>query len=363
MSRYLSACLLALVGLLLLAPVAQAEPYLAVRTGFKCMQCHANPTGGGLRNPFGNIYAQTQLAAQQIGPQEEPWTGVIQKYISVGGNIRADANWTHVPHQTNTDDFEVEEARVYVEGNLIPNRLSFYVDERIAPGNAENMEANIRLWVKEGEMYVKAGKMYLPFGFRLEDDNAFVRQLSGVNMQTPDSGVEVGFEHGSWSAQVAVSNGSAGAPETDQGKMVTASAVYVKSVWRLGASVLNNSSNAGDRRGAALFSGVRLGQFTLLGEVDFFRDEGLGPQARNELAALGEVDWLVRKGHNLKLTHEWLDPDRRVSEDEQTRTSLLYEYSPIQFLQVRAGVRFYDGIPQNDQQNRTQAFLQLHGFF
>jgi hypothetical protein len=42
---------------------------------------------------------------------------------------------------------------------------------------------------------------------------------------------------------------------------------------------------------------------------------------------------------------------------------LLYEWSPIQFLQLRAGVRVYDGIPQNDLQNRKQAFLQLHGFF
>ena len=40
--------------------------------------------------------------------------------------------------------------------------------------------------------------MYLPFGYRLEDDNAFVRSLSGINMQAPDEGVELGFE--SWHA-------------------------------------------------------------------------------------------------------------------------------------------------------------------
>ena len=69
------------------------------------------------------------------------------------------------------------------------------------------------------------------------------------------------------------------------------------------------------------------------------------------------------QGHNLKLTYEWLEPNDDVDEDEQTRTSLLYEWSPIQFIQLRAGVRIYDGIPQNDNQNRKQAFLQLHGFF
>jgi hypothetical protein len=71
----------------------------------------------------------------------------------------------------------------------------------------------------------------------------------------------------------------------------------------------------------------------------------------------------VKQGHNLKLAFEWLEPDDDVDEDEQTRATLMYEWSPIQFIQLRAGVRVYDGIPQNDLQNRKQAFLQLHGFF
>ncbi|MEP7246201.1 MAG: hypothetical protein ABI885_21320 [Gammaproteobacteria bacterium] len=363
MKRFFASCMLALAGMVLLAPVAKAEPYLAVRTGLKCAQCHVNPTGGGLRTPFGNIYAQTQLAAQRLGPEDEPWTGMIGRFLAVGGNLRANANGVRVPHQKDTSEFAVEEARVFLDASLIPNRLSFYVDERVAPGTAQNMEANVRLWVREGSFYVKAGQMYLPFGFRFEDDNAFVRQLSGINMQTPDRGVEVGIEHGNISAQLAVSNGSGGGPETDNGKEVTASAAYVKSAWRVGASALFNNSDAGNFSGAALFSGVRLGQFSLLGELDFIKDESLGPNVRKQVATLAEVDWLARQGHNIKLTHEWFEPDRDVSNDEQTRTSLLYEYSPVQFVQFRAGVRLYDGIPQSDLQNRTQAFLQLHGFF
>lgn len=81
------------------------------------------------------------------------------------------------------------------------------------------------------------------------------------------------------------------------------------------------------------------------------------------MAAIAEVDWRVRKGQNLKLSYEWLDPDDDVDDDEQTRTSLLYEWSPVQFLQLRGGVRRYDGPGQIDLQNRTEAFLQLHGYF
>jgi hypothetical protein len=107
---------------------------------------------------------------------------------------------------------------------------------------------------------------------------------------------------------------------------------------------------------------VRLGPFSLLGEVDLIQDDSLG-SGRDLVAALAEANWWLRKGHNLKLTHEWLEPDRDVDEDEQTRTSLVYEWWPIQFLQGRVGTRHYDGIRQNDLQRRTEAFAQLHAYF
>jgi len=236
-----------------------------------------------------------------------------------------------------------------------------YIDQRFAPGNSTNLEANIRYWIKENAFYVKAGRMYLPFGYRLEDDNAFVRQLSGINMQAPDEGLELGFESGSWTAQIAISNGAGGGSETDHGKQITTRAEFVQSRWRAGASVLYNDTDFGARTGVGGFGAFNLGPVTLLGEVDYFDDESIGDGKL--LATLAEADWKLMQGHNLKLSYEWFEPNDDLDEDEQIRTSLLYEWSPIQFIQLRAGFRVYDGIPQNDNQNRKQAFLQLHGFF
>ena len=350
--------------LLWLASTAlHAEPYLAVQQGFKCVQCHVNPTGGGLRNAFGNAFAQTQLPAHRIDTGDQVWLGEVSKFLSVGGDLRADASRTDVPRQRSLNQFEVEETRLYVNLSPIPERLSIYVDERVAPGAASNMEAYARYWTANHRWYVKAGQMYLPFGLRLEDDSAFTRQVPGINMTTPDSGVEIGWESGAWSAQFAVSNGTAGAPENDNGKQFISQAVYVTSRWRLGAAISINNADVGNRDAYGVFAGLRTGPIAWLAEADLIADSSFPEGERRLVSGLLEGNWRVRQGHNLKVTAELSDPDRAVSEDQQTRWSVIYEYTPIQFLQLRAGLRRYDGIPQNDLQNRKLYLIQLHGFF
>jgi len=42
---------------------------------------------------------------------------------------------------------------------------------------------------------------------------------------------------------------------------------------------------------------------------------------------------------------------------------VVWECTPIQFLQTRVGVRKYDGIPQDNAENALEGFVELHGFF
>jgi len=201
----------------------------------------------------------------------------------------------------------------------------------------------------------------LPFGWRLQDNTAFVREATGISMTTPDTGVEVGLELPHWSAQLDLTNGAANAT-TGSGHQITGQAVWVQTQWRVGAAGSLTQAEAGNRRVGGLFGGLRTGPVAWLAEGDIIYDEGFATGPRTMLASLLEADWAVHKGHNLKLTYEYLDPEHSVHNNGQTRGSFVYECTPIQFLQLRVGYRRYKGIPQNDVQNQKQAFVELHAF-
>ena len=344
-----------------LAPrVATAEPYLAVESGLKCANCHVNPSGGGKRNAFGTLYARNEISARalQLSEGRMPWTGdVVSRWLAVGGDFRGGYASVDVPGFAEQSDTDVSRATVYAEIRAVPDLLSLYVDQKIAPDGSDNREAYLKLTPLDGKLTVKAGQMFVPFGLRLEDDNTFVRQATGVSFLTPDDGVEVGLELAKWSTQLAVIDGPSGADD-----QISATAVYVQPKWRVGASVNTSEDAFGDREMQSVFAGLKTGPISWLAELSVVGDEAPSGE-RDFYATLLEGNWRLRKGHNLKVGYEYLEPDDDRDEDEQERYSLVWEYNPIQFVQSRIGVRRYNGIPNIAISNRDEVFAQLHVYF
>src|SRR2546429_9013310 len=92
--RFSARCLTLAV---LLAAGAHAEPYLALTQGAKCSQCHVNPTGGGLRNAFGDVFSQTQLPARPIDTRTHIWAGQIARFLPLAGDLRFHGSAPHAP--------------------------------------------------------------------------------------------------------------------------------------------------------------------------------------------------------------------------------------------------------------------------
>jgi hypothetical protein len=353
---------LALV-LLVLPAMAWAEPYLAVRYGMQCAACHVNTTGGGLRNAVGNAFAKGTIAANALPQALSGWSGsLLDERLRLGGDLRSATTRTEVAGQPTQRISGTEQARLYADVQLIKDRLGVYLDQQVSPGKSLRQEAYVRLSTPGMGWYAKAGQFYLPFGWRLQDNLTFVRQLSGVSMTVPDKGLELGMERGDWSAQLAYTNGP-GRRRSEEGHQITGQLVWLQPWGRLGLATTQVKSVAGNRDAWGLFAGTNTGPIAWLAEIDMVADSGFSEGRRRQIASLLEANWLMAQGHNLKLGSEFLDPDRRIGNDHKVRYSLIYEYTPIAFAQLRTGYRRFGGIPQNALDNRRQAFVELHAFF
>ena len=340
---------------------AQAEPYLAVQKAMQCSNCHSSPAGGGKRTVYGNVFAQSELAARRLG-NGKAWTGDVTKWLSIGGDLRASFEDIDIPNRSGTSDSDFNRGTFYVEATLIPNRLSIYVDEQFSPDDFENREAYLRLNSKDTKWFVAAGEFYLPYGLRLQDDTAFVRQATGINFANTDRGVQVGYNFGAWSAIASVTDGS-GAGRDGAGNQISLVSSYMQTTWRAGVSVNVTDDDAGDRTMFGFFGGLKTGPVAWLAEIDSISDDVSPGVTVDAFAGLLEANWTIRGKHNLKFSYDYLDPNNDISEDHQVRYSVVWEHSPIQFFQVRLGYRLFDGIPQVDAQNRKVFFAELHGFF
>jgi hypothetical protein len=359
MKQALSIFAIALVGLVF-AGESAAEPYLAVESGLKCVNCHVNPSGGGKRNAFGTLYARNEISARavELAAGRAPWTGdVLARWLAVGADLRGGYESVDVPGFDEESGTDVSRVTAYAEVRLVPQLLSVYVDQKLAPDGSDNRESYLLVRPSDGKFTIKAGQMFVPFGLRLEDDETFVRQATGVNFLTPKDGVELGLELAKWSAQVAVLEGATGSDDE-----LSASAVYVQPRWRVGASVNSSEDAFGEREMQSVFAGLKTGPISWLAEVSLIEDRAPAGSTDSH-ATLLEGNWRFRKGHNLKVGYEYLEPDGDRDEDEQERYSLVWEYNPIQFIQGRVGVRRYNGIPNIAASNRDELFAQLHVYF
>jgi hypothetical protein len=346
--RVIAAMLLASAG------PAWAEPYIAVRAGLACSVCHTNATGGGLRTAFGTLYAQRELPASRT--TDAPWTGTVAPRLTLGGNARTSGRQFDTDGRDDAFAFDVDRVSLYAAVDPV-ERVTLYVDEQVAPGGAVNREAWARFNFAHG--YAKAGRLFLPFGWRLEDDDALVREATGVNMAQGDDGVELGFTGGAWNGQVAVTNGAGGADEVDDGKLVTARMAWVSARGQVGVSAYRNETDLGDRGMLGAFFGLNTGPVTWLAEYDYI-DEQAVVDSEQQVGLL-EANWLLRHGHNLKLTAEaW---SYRETLDDRFRLSVVYEYFPWAFTQLRVGARFRDSDDPAPALNANEGFVELHIYF
>lgn len=358
---------------------ALSEPHIAFREGLKCSACHVNHTGGGMRNGYGALFTQTEIAPlldamsqSALGFSADLGSSVAigadfiasnQTLLAVDEDLVANGGGRLRFSQDGQNTFAVESGNLYVQARLVPGHLSLYFDETVAPGSAANREVFALLEGLPASSYLKMGRLLLPFGIRVWDDETFVRQATGFNYDNQDLGVELGLEPGPVSLSLALTNGSQGARDDNRGKQLSAVGFYWMRHAVVGGSVAVNDSRGVERLVVGPLAGLRVGPLTWMGEVDIARTQAGDGVDNDQLLAFTSLEYWYRSAVSARVGFDFHDPYDAVEQDERSRLSIGLDAFLTPFLTAGIYYRSRDSIPQDVEGNADALTVSLHTFF
>ncbi|HZR80139.1 MAG TPA: hypothetical protein VFD92_03500 [Candidatus Binatia bacterium] len=387
------------MALCVLSPrAARAEPYMAIREGRKCSSCHVNETGGGMRTLLANTHLQEITHYRDLFPEfaqaADAFNGQITSFLSIGGDLRVNDSIVfqdepnaqgRVPNgkvfRSNVDEniLEIREASFYALVGLIPDYLEVYTDISYAPGGTVAREVfGLMKGILPWRGYVKAGRFFLDYGLRTENDNLFaldneankifVRGRTGTDFQSSDDGAEFALEPGPFHFSVSVTDG----PPGDADVRVTTNAyamlrdLPIVDDAIVGASFLHVAPQDQERYVYGFYAGANLGRFEYQGEVDWIHDSFSGTQpAVGTFLVYGELNYLLLDWINCKAFAEYTDndSDATTNDDSQNRFGLGIEPFLGRFLQTRLFYSIANGPENQPPANQNRLVMEIHFFF
>lgn len=354
----------ALVMAALVPCVARAEPLFAARTGLGCASCHINRTGGGGRTAYGAGYGAQTLPWKKLAPGHGLFDGALGDRVRIGVDGRGGYVATFRDEGPYIGEAVLSEANAYLGVELVKDTLSFYLDEHVAPGGASSREAFAMYTIERAGFYVKGGKFFLPFGLRLQDDEAATRRTTGFTFETADIGAEVGADDGKWSTALSITNGTSGGAEQDNGKQYSWTGARVFSLGRVGLSAATNDLPKGASSSVAgVYGTFGVKPIVVLAEGDIIQnDDGRSPSRRGGAAHV-EVDALVQRGLTLRAFAGAGNPDRKDGVSGLKQWGIGVDWTPIPGIQLRALYRARQGPSSVPGANDDHASIEAHVYF
>ncbi len=358
---------------------AYAIPRFATRLNLPCQSCHVNPSGGGMRNAFGQSFSRDSLSVKSW--QEEyaldDFSTKLSEFLTYGADFRFLAFYQS---RTNPDaslsSFFPMQTDLYF--NLaVSKKISLYINPAFGPYNRLEAFAIARILPAIG--YVKLGRFTPPYGLRFDDHTSFIRQATPFrNNMGQQTGLEVGFRSGSVIAMGALTNGMSG----DLDGILT-KAVFGKLEARgelgpiralAGVSSYNDVSSV-ERLNllGGYASATLMDRLTLIGDVERIRGNSSSMSVTSDLnqrnapgtllkqlAVMFEVDYELLQGIDVKLMYDFFDPNTDVKSGMAVRYSGGFEFMPVSGVEVRPLFRYSKDTILN--RNTTDLQIMIHLF-
>ena len=348
--------LIFLILFLVSSPIARAEPYLSVMAEAQCSHCHVNPTGAGMRSDHGvGLYTQYTLEKTRSFLDSD-FKARVSKYLALGADVRL-RHLSTIESPT-SNSFTVPQGSLYVRSDPI-SKFSIMTDTDLA--NLVSREFFGLVHDLPANLWIKFGRMNVPYGLRIADDTSFIRNDLGFGYANQDIGLEVGLEPEPLTIAVAVTNGVPGGNADDNNnKAVTSSVSWLWDKVSAGGSFQWNDRLTTQTLTGGGHVGLHLWHLAFLGEFDAQKvnDKTTGIE-RTVLAGYGEMDYRIIRGLYLKGVYDVID-DRLAASGLHHRAGVGFDFFPIPFLQVSILYRLRVG---NGALDNDQIGVAFHGFF
>ena len=370
----------------------QSVPLYAAREGLQCQTCHFDPNGGGPRNEFGFGYAKNR---HMITPEDSTsrWTDLtltnrvgenMPVYFGVNQRFMLLANQHRSADRPERLGFFNMENAIHLAFQPHSMLTLVYTLDGFATGPTNTVRSKEAFGMVGGlpvDGYIKAGRIRVPFGLRMDDHTVATRNGFGdfgtggsflpYDPRLPDMGVELGMEWAGWTGRASFTNGQSSLFSGSGYAEAKAIKIIHRMPWYQGSvSLYDDFQKSGTtplvRFTRWSYSGLtHYGPFAMLGEIAAGTDEDLAIGGkRNLLAGFVEVDWAARRQYNLRARYDRVVLDRGadpVTRDASTyhRYALEGEWVPVPFAELRWTLRYLD--PRDPAQDiERQAYLQFH---
>jgi len=193
---------LALGLLLLFAPArASAYPWMIRHAYGACTPCHTDPSGAGPLTPYGRVIGDSLLTtplapAPQDGSRAEFLFGLVRtpNWLAFGGDVRGALVGTKVPGAATARRSILMQADLETTitlGRVTGSVTAGYAHEgalgaAITRGTEDNWVSR-QHWLgyyfdEDSTLFLRAGRMNLPFGIRSVEHTLWARTLTGTNI-------------------------------------------------------------------------------------------------------------------------------------------------------------------------------------
>lgn len=354
---------------------AVALPRFASRTGAKCQSCHVNPSGGGMRQAFGQQYGRETLPVPTWSNEFslDDFSSKLTDFVSIGADVRTLYYVQQIPDtaggaagtsSTTNNAFFQMQGDVYLNFR-IAKKVNIYVDKGIYSG----FEIFGMLSILPGNGYIKIGKFLPNYGTRLDDHRTFIRDRTGFNPESGRAeltGAEIGFSPGPVNIMGGVYNAADGfGAGVAKNKAVLG---RVDGIFKLseemhlglGGNVYTKELGTGSR--FTIFGALgsfSLKDLTVFGEVDWIKNK-VGGATTTGLVSLVEADFVVTPGVDLKFMYEFADPDVDLKTGSISRYSFGLEFFPISGVEVRPLYRVNREDPTNISNNEFNLLIHFY---